>query len=99
MSKVAVRAAARPGCASTFDTATKVYGLSGDYVFWLGRFVRFHRSWHPRAMSAREIEAFLPKLATERACSTLHPQAGAGGCSLFVIARCSILICPGRKIN
>ena len=35
------------------------------YVFWIRRYVRFHRMRHPREMSAPEVEAFLTHLAVE----------------------------------
>lgn len=36
------------------------------YVFWVRRFIRFHRLQHPRQMGAAEVEAFLTYLATDR---------------------------------
>lgn len=36
------------------------------YTGWVSRFVRFHRMRHPRALEAREIQAFLSDLATRQ---------------------------------
>ena len=45
----------------------KHYSLRTEkaYVFWIRRFVRFHRNRHPREMSAPEVEAFLTHLAVD----------------------------------
>jgi integron integrase len=40
------------------------------YLSWIRRFVRFHRGKHPRAMSEREVTAFLSHLATARRVSS-----------------------------
>jgi integron integrase len=37
-----------------------------SYVDWIRRFILFHDKRHPRDMGAREVEAFLSWLATER---------------------------------
>lgn len=46
----------------------KHYSLRTEdaYVGWIRRFILFHNKRHPREMGAREIEAFLSYLATER---------------------------------
>jgi integron integrase len=46
------------------------------YVFWVRRFIRFHRLQHPRTMGSAEVEAFLSHLATERhVAPSTHKQA------------------------
>jgi integron integrase len=46
------------------------------YVFWVRRFIRFHRLRHPRQMGAAEVEAFLTHLATDRnVAPSTHKQA------------------------
>ncbi|HSV07545.1 MAG TPA: phage integrase N-terminal SAM-like domain-containing protein [Candidatus Binatus sp.] len=35
------------------------------YVFWIRRFIRFHRKRHPAEMAAPEVTAFLSSLAAE----------------------------------
>ena len=46
------------------------------YVFWVRRFIRFHRLRHPREMEAPEVEAFLIHLATDRnVAPSTHKQA------------------------
>lgn len=46
------------------------------YVFWVRRFIRFHRLRHPRSMGSPEVEAFLIHLATERhVAPSTHKQA------------------------
>ena len=46
------------------------------YVFWVRRFIRFHRLRHPRQMGAAEVEAFLTHLATDRKVApSTHKQA------------------------
>jgi integrase len=46
------------------------------YVFWVRRFIRFHRLRHPRSMGSSEVEAFLTHLATERQVApSTHKQA------------------------
>jgi integron integrase len=46
------------------------------YVFWVRRFIRFHRLRHPRDMGAADVEAFLTHLVTERkVASSTHKQA------------------------
>lgn len=46
------------------------------YVFWMRRFIRFHRLQHPRSMGSAEVEAFLTHLATERhVAPSTHKQA------------------------
>ena len=46
----------------------KHYSLCNEdaYVGWIKHFILFHNKRHPREMGAREIEAFLSYLATER---------------------------------
>ena len=46
----------------------KHYSLRTEdaYLGWIKRFILFHNKRHPREMGAREIEAFLSYLATER---------------------------------
>jgi len=54
------------------------YSLSTEkaYVYWVRWFVRLHNLQHPRDMAAAEVQAFLTKLATERAVSSsTHNQA------------------------
>jgi integron integrase len=46
------------------------------YLFWVRRFIRFHRLRHPRSMGCAEVEAFLTHLATERhVAPSTHKQA------------------------
>ena len=46
------------------------------YLFWVRRFIRFHRLRHPRSMGSAEVEAFLSHLATERhVAPSTHKQA------------------------
>ena len=46
------------------------------YLFWVRRFIRFHRVRHPRTMGSAEVEAFLSHLATERhVAPSTHKQA------------------------
>ena len=46
------------------------------YLFWVRRFIRFHRLRHPRSMGSAEVEAFLTYLATERhVAPSTHKQA------------------------
>jgi integron integrase len=46
------------------------------YVFWVRRFVRFHRLRHPREMGGREVEAFLTDLAIrQHVAPSTHRQA------------------------
>jgi integron integrase len=54
------------------------YSLSTEkvYVYWVRFFIRWHGLRHPRDMGAREVEAFLTMLATERrVSSSTHSQA------------------------
>ena len=37
-----------------------------SYVGWIRRFILFHGKRHPREMGAREVEAFLTHLASNR---------------------------------
>lgn len=49
------------------------------YVYWIRRFIKFHKLRHPREMGAKEVEAFLIFLATEnRVAASTHKQALAG---------------------
>lgn len=46
------------------------------YVFWVRRFIRFHRLRHSRQMGAAEVEAFITRLATDRKVApSTHKQA------------------------
>lgn len=54
------------------------YSLSTEqaYLFWVRRFILFHRLRHPRSMGSLEIQAFLTHLATERhVAPSTHKQA------------------------
>lgn len=54
------------------------YSLSTErsYVYWVRRFVRFHRLRHPREMGGAEVQAFLSWLANRRgAAVSTHRQA------------------------
>ncbi|MBL8377547.1 MAG: phage integrase N-terminal SAM-like domain-containing protein [Burkholderiales bacterium] len=54
------------------------YRLSTEkvYLYWVRFFVRWHGLRHPAQMGAREVEAFLSMLATERHVSaSTHNQA------------------------
>ncbi len=54
------------------------YSLSTEkvYIYWVKFFIRWHGVRHPREMGAREVEAFLTMLATERKVSaSTHNQA------------------------
>ena len=42
------------------------YRTEQTYVYWIVRYVRYHRLRHPRDMGAPEVQAFLNHLATER---------------------------------
>jgi len=47
-----------------------------SYVYWVRRFIRFHRLRHPREMGAAEVEGFLRHLANDRGVSpATHKQA------------------------
>lgn len=39
------------------------------YVFWIKRFIHFHRLRHPAEMGPEEVTAFLSHLASERGVS------------------------------
>ena len=46
------------------------------YVFWVRRFIHFHKLRHPRDMGPADVEAFLTHLVTERkVASSTHKQA------------------------
>jgi integron integrase len=46
------------------------------YLFWVRRFIRFHRLRHPRSMGSSEVEEFLTHLATQRQVApSTHKQA------------------------
>jgi integron integrase len=46
------------------------------YVFWVRRYIRFHRMRHPRAMGEAEVKTFLTDLAVNRrAAASTHKQA------------------------
>jgi integron integrase len=46
------------------------------YVFWVRRFVRFHRMRHPREMAGAEVESFLTELAIrQQVAPSTHRQA------------------------
>jgi len=54
------------------------YSLSTErtYLYWVRFFIRWHGLKHPRDMGARQVEAFLSMLATERKVSAAtHNQA------------------------
>jgi integron integrase len=54
------------------------YSLNTEkiYLYWVKFFIRWHGLRHPREMGAREVEAFLTMLATERKVSaSTHNQA------------------------
>jgi len=36
-----------------------------SYIYWIRKFLRFHRLRHPREMGSKEMEAFLTHLAIE----------------------------------
>jgi integrase len=58
------------------------------YLFWVRRFIRFHRVRHPRSMGSEEVEAFLTHLATERhVAPSTHKQALAALLSRSEAAR------------
>lgn len=42
------------------------YSTEKTYLDWIKRFIRWHGMRHPRDMGAREVEAYLSHLATER---------------------------------
>jgi site-specific recombinase XerD len=46
------------------------------YVYWVRRYIRFHKLRHPREMGSREVEAFLTHLVNDARCATsTHKQA------------------------
>jgi site-specific recombinase XerD len=46
------------------------------YLFWVRRFIRFHRMRHPKDLGSSKVEAFLTHLATERhVAPSTHKQA------------------------
>jgi Phage integrase, N-terminal SAM-like domain len=46
------------------------------YLFWVRRFIRFHRLRHPRSMGSSEVEEFLTHLAAQRQVApSTHKQA------------------------
>jgi len=54
------------------------YSLSTEkvYLYWIRFFIRWHGLRHPRDMGARQVEAFLTMLATQRKVSaSTHNQA------------------------
>jgi integron integrase len=54
------------------------YSLSTEknYLYWIRYFIRWHGLKHPRDMGAKQVEAFLSMLATERKVSaSTHNQA------------------------
>ena len=42
------------------------------YLFWVRRFIRFHRLRHPRSMGSAEVQAFLSHLATAEVAGLLE---------------------------
>ena len=42
------------------------YRTEQTYIYWIRRYVRYHRLRHPRDMGALEVQAFLNHLAVER---------------------------------
>jgi site-specific recombinase XerD len=41
------------------------YKTEKSYLYWIKRYILFHKKRHPREMGAKEIEAFLTHLAVE----------------------------------
>jgi hypothetical protein len=41
------------------------YRTEQAYLYWIRRYVNFHRRKHPREMGSAEVEAFLPHLAVD----------------------------------
>jgi len=64
----------------------KHYSLRTEkaYLFWVRRYIRFHRLRHPRVMGASEIEAWLTHLATVlKVSASTHKQALAAALFLY----------------
>ena len=57
-----------------------------SYIDWIIRFIKFHKTRHPREMGAAEIEAFLNHLAQVRQVSA-STQNQAFGAILFLYQR------------
>lgn len=55
------------------------YRTEKTYLYWIRRFIRFHKMRHPRQMAAREIEEFLSSLAVvNKVSAPTQNQALAG---------------------
>jgi hypothetical protein len=42
------------------------YRTEQAYLYWIRRYVNFHRRKHPREMGSAEVEAFLTHLAVDK---------------------------------
>ncbi len=55
------------------------------YVHWVRAFIRFHGVRHPATLGSSEVEAFLSRLAGERAQGFgLHASSGIGGLAVLL---------------
>jgi integron integrase len=60
------------------------YRTETTYLYWIRRFIRFHKMRHPREMASPEIEAFLTSLAVDNKVSaSTQNQALAGVLFLY----------------
>ena len=60
------------------------YRTEKTYLYWIRRFIRFHKMRHPRDMAAPEIEAFLTSLAVvNKVSAATQNQALAGVLFLY----------------
>ena len=65
------------------------------YVFWIRRFIRFHRMRHPRDMAEEEVAAFLSHLAVKR---NAAPNTQAQALNALVFLYRHVLRCPLGEI-
>lgn len=60
------------------------YRTEKTYLYWIRRFIRFHKLRHPREMAAQEIEEFLTSLAVvNKVSASTQNQALAGVLFLY----------------
>lgn len=59
------------------------YPTECTYVHWVKQYIRYHGMRHPSEMGAREIEAFLSWLATQRLCSPATQKVALNALNCF----------------
>ncbi len=60
------------------------YRTEKTYLYWIRRFIRFHKLRHPRELEGPEVEAFLTSLAVDNKVSAAtQNQALAGVLFLY----------------